>query len=357
MTRIRIEDNALAPDVCVDIIGDVHVVYGKRTDAYYMRSTDDGATFTAPVKVNREGTVETRMGERGPKVTVAADGTIHVAYMDAWKPGAKTYARYTSSHDGGKTFALARAVSSMSGIDGVTLCADDRNVLVFWHAEADPGSPVRDATRLQVARSADGGTTWTPTERVKIANFGDLACSMCMMRARITPAGEVVLAFRTAENNVRDFWVLRGKPQANLYTATRVNTDNWTLPNCPMCGPELTLAPDGALVCAFMSRNRVYWSSAPSEAAGAFKLHVATPEPDQDEIYPAAVANRKGEVLLLWQVGPMSTTETALVKWAIYNADGTFGAQQGVLGKTTSGTKATAFVGRDGGFRVITTAK
>jgi hypothetical protein len=83
---------------------------------------------------------------------------------------------------------------------------------------------------------------------------------------------------------------------------------------------------------------------------------LATPANEDDEIYPTAVGNRRGEVLFLWQVGPMSTTGKATVKWAKYGADGKFTGQQGILGTTTSGTKSTAFVGRDDHFYIVTTA-
>ena len=121
-----------------------------------------------------------------------------------------------------------------------------------------------------------------------------------------------------------------------------------------MCGPELTLDPDGRMLCAFMSRHRVYWSALNE---GRFKLHVATPANENDEIYPAAFGDGKGHVLLVWQVGPMAVGRTATVKWALYGDDGAFTGQQGTIGVSTSGTKATAFVGTDGAFYIVTTAK
>jgi hypothetical protein len=41
------------------------------------------------------------------------------------------------------------------------------------------------------------------------------------------------------------------------------------------------------------------------------------------------------------------------VKWALYKTDGTFTGQQGMVGKTAFGTKATAFVGSDDLFYII----
>lgn len=70
-----------------------------------------------------------------------------------------------------------------------------------------------------------------------------------------------------------------------------------------------------------------------------------------------AVANRRGEVLFVRQVGPMSMTGKATVKWARYTLDGKPTGQRDTIGGTTSGTKATAFVGGDDNFYLVTAAK
>jgi hypothetical protein len=83
----------------------------------------------------------------------------------------------------------------------------------------------------------------------------------------------------------------------------------------------------------------------------------SSPVKEDDEIYPAAFGDGKGHVLLVWQVGPMAVGRTATVKWALYRSDGTFPGRQGTLGVSTSGTKATAFLGTEGAFYIAPTAK
>ena len=345
-----------APDVVVDGKGVVHIVYAQDGNAWYMRSTDNGATFGKPVQVNSEGDVCFTMGERGPKLAVGTDGVIHVVWANIWSQNVKVFAHYGRSLDGGKTFERSKIITPLVAPDGLTVTADGHGaVLAFWHTMSPVQKEIPQATWLHVARSKDNGVTFGEAEHVRVADGSKLACSMCMMRARIGSDGNACLVFRGAEKNIRDFHVIKGPATQNAFTETRVNRDNWEIPTCPMCGPELTVAPDGRLLCAFMSRHRVYWSI--SDAKGTeFKLHVATPQPEEDEIYPTALANKKGEVLFVWQVGPMSTTGQATVKWALYQNDGKFTGQQGVLGTTTSGTKATAFLGSDDQFRIVTTA-
>jgi hypothetical protein len=348
---------SFVPDVVMDTRGVLHMVYARNKNAEYIRSADNGTTWTRPVLVATEGAVEFRMGERGPKLALGRDGIIHVVWADWWEPGVKTYVRYARSRDGGMSFESRKTVSSMSGVDGVTVAAGGAgNVVAFWHVNAPPQSKIPAATWLHMARSDDDGASFHHDEPVQIDNLSALACSMCMMRARVGSDGDMHLAFRSAEENIRDFYVLKGRVTGNQFHALRVNRDNWKLRSCPMCGPELTVGPDGREYCAFMSRHRVYWSVSDERITG-YRLQVATPAPEDDEIYPTAVANRAGLVLLVWQVGPMSTTGKATVKWACYGRDGRPTGEQGTVGTTTSGTKATAFVGTDDNFSIVTTAR
>jgi hypothetical protein len=353
---VHLPEATLVPDVVMDGGGMLHMVYGLGDDAWYVCSADNGRTFSPPVRVNTEGKVTLKMGERGPKLSLGKGGSVHVVWADQWSPGVQVYPRYSRSLDGGRTFEPPRALASLSGIDGLTMAADGAGTVVAFFHHVTPGQQleVPQAHRLYLARSTDNGTTFGPEERIKIQGMDDLACSMCMMRARITADANACLAFRVANDNIRDSFLLRSPKQENAFTPLRVNEDYWELKTCPMCGPELTLDPAGRMLCAFMSRHRVYWSALDD---GRFTLHVATPANENEEIYPAAFGHGKGHVLLVWQVGPMAVGRTATVKWALYRWDGTFTGKQGTLGVSTSGTKATAFLGTDGTFYIVTTAK
>ena len=60
---VHLPRGALVPSVVLDAKGVLHVVYARDMNAYYVRSADDGKTFTEPVKVNSAGSVEFKMGE------------------------------------------------------------------------------------------------------------------------------------------------------------------------------------------------------------------------------------------------------------------------------------------------------
>ena len=47
--------------------------------------------------------------------------------------GIVTRERSAYSSDGGKTFGPRQTLSTKAGVDGVTVTAEGRNVLAFWH--------------------------------------------------------------------------------------------------------------------------------------------------------------------------------------------------------------------------------
>jgi hypothetical protein len=340
----------------MDNNGILHMVYAFNNNAWYTRSSDNGVTFTTPVLVNSTGSVEFKMGERGPKISVGSDGVIHVAWMDLWATGVNTYARYTRSTNGGLSFEVPRAVSTTTGIDGITVAADGNNhVLVFWHTMVPVQTQVPQATWLHMSRSTNNGVSFSVDTNVVITNHNGLACSMCMTRARFGSNGDVLLAFRSAKDSIRDFYVLKGNALSNNFTAVRVNYDNWKINYCPMVGPEMEKANGGRQICSFMSNDHVYWAISDS-GVNLFTQHVATPLQENEEIFPTAIENNAGLVLFLWQVGPMSVSDSATVKWAVYTSAGAFTGQQGTIGRTFSGTKATAFVGTDDNFYIVVNA-
>jgi hypothetical protein len=361
--------DCLVPDVAVDSGGAVHLVYGTtRKQAFYQRSLDDGATWSAPLRLNDAHNVTTTMGERGPKLSVPSPATVYVVWLDLWFSGAQTFARMVRSTDGGATFTAPVAISEHWGIDGITLAASAQGGVLLayhWGNATYPQPPnSTEATWLFTRASADGGASWGATALAPLRGVAPVACSMCAMRARSVGGDDFQLAFRSAVNNVREHWIVNASlAEGAGWPAARAG-GSWPYPACPMNGPELEEAAAGAraggpfsAVVAFMSgdANNVFWSGW-DPAAGAFLPPVGTPGGQgSNERYPTALQSG-GEVLMVWNVGPMAVEGTAEVKWALYFANGTDLAR-GSLGTSFAGTKATAWVDGGGGFNVMTTAK
>lgn len=380
----RLPRDTLVPDVTVTADGTVHQVYGTSgKDAYYQQSTDSGASFSTALKLNTIGKVTTTMGERGPKIAVGGDGTIHVVWMDDWYPGALTYVRAVHSTDGGKSFSAPIAASDSHGIDGSNVVVDGvGTVVVFWHDlshNTTSGEQVpkpansSEATWLYFVQSTDGGKTFSSSQRVHIdGGMPAAACSMCMTGAVADPRGKSIsVIFRSALNNIRDHYELTASPpySANQWQASRVNVDNFYQTTCPMNGPTITQTGTKR-VAAFTTGGTVagrgfddyaYWTT--SSAAGQWTEHVPTPEHERNERYPTAILGGSSNdlVLFLWQVGPMAVSGDAVVKYALYHQNGTAIRDPSAgtvveVGTAFAGTKPTVWVAADGSFHVLTTA-
>jgi len=394
--RCPMED-CIVPDVAYDNDNNIlHIVWGTNDkQAYYSQSLNNGLNYTTPIHLNGPENVTTTMGERGPKIALSPlsstntkDKIIHIVFADLWYPGASTYGRYVQSLDQGQTFSTPIQASHVPGIDGLTVIADtdhySQNVVVLYHVNDNQTiSNSSSSTWLYHTVSNNNGKSFNfPGTRIPIENMDGVSCSMCMMRARVVNQ-RIYIALRTAINNIRDFYVLNGSiiDTTIPFIPMRVpiNPPYYT-PICPMNGPELSIGPpigsntndntvvitNPRLLIACMSSDaaRVYWASHDPNAIGPngpgttnFTVLATTPNMDTNARYPTVISNTAGDVLLIWQVGPMSVSGTATVKYAVYRADGTYSNVTETIGTSFSGTKATGFVGSDNTFYIVTTAR
>ncbi len=323
------------PEVALDKKGVLHLVYGKEQDGYYVQSRDGGKTFSAPVQVNQRASTITVGAERGVKIAVGKDGTIHAVWLGHYQKGGGIW--YTRSTDGGKTFAPERNVQDTNvGSDSPAIVADARgNVLVFWldaRIGKEEDNPV--AHPILLARSTNHGATFGRNEIVKY-DFAGRACACCRLEARLS-GDNVYLAFRTGFHNIRDFYLLTGRKTENNFHATRISEDNWKLEGCPMSGADFRVEKNGQVVVSWMSQGKVYWSKT---TPTGFAPRIEAPASEGTSNHPLIVTNRK-DVWLLWKQG-------GKLNWARYTMDGKFTGEQGVVTAMPGKDKATAFVGAD----------
>jgi hypothetical protein len=127
-------------------------------------SDDGGATFSAPVSVS--GPFTGRTGGIGADPYVTADGTVHVA----WQDYAHGTILDAASTDGGKTFGPRHEIAPVNGFQFNVAAQASRGALVYpscgsfettLYCSYMNGSDA--ATNVYVAKSTDGGTNWTST--------------------------------------------------------------------------------------------------------------------------------------------------------------------------------------------------
>jgi hypothetical protein len=345
VTTLRVPNEGQNPELAIDARGILHLVYGRGNDAWYTQSANRGRTWREPVKINSHPAIVTVGGERGPRLALGKEGTIHVAWTGNYKQDGGVW--YTRSVDGGLSFAAERnLLDTKIGTDGVSLAVGtDGRVWVFWldgRLPKDEQSPTSEP--IFMSRSKDDGVTFSANEQVK-HNHPGRACACCRLESRAADDGMLYIAFRSGYHNIRDFYWLKGRQDANDFQATRISEDNWELEGCPMSGPSLALDKNGQVLAAWMSRKHAYWTIT-KKKENTFLPRITTPEDAGNQNHPTIVTNRKGEVLLLWQ-------QNADVFWARYDETGRLKGQSVQAGTLNTRSKATAFAGHDNRFYVI----
>ena len=158
---------AFSPRVALDSVEGANIVWGDSEDGggkvVFVRSTDQGFTFTEPVDVSRSSGIAF-----DPEIAVDSSDTINVAWEDS-APGTNVI-MYSRSTDSGQTFSDPKQVSTGTGnATEATIAADaSGRVSVAWVDES-PGH-----SEAFYARSTDGGESFSDPIMVSEFPNGDI---------------------------------------------------------------------------------------------------------------------------------------------------------------------------------------
>jgi hypothetical protein len=149
-----------------------------------MRSSDHGASWSAPVVVSKlvDRTVVTpgdglplRTGDIAPDIAIDHNtGAAYVAWQDA-SSGAVAI-RLSKSPDGGRSWSAPRQVSdSPAGVAAFTPSVDVNSAgavgVTFYDFRNDTPDTATALTDYWIRTSTDGGATWAPYQRVTPVSF------------------------------------------------------------------------------------------------------------------------------------------------------------------------------------------
>jgi hypothetical protein len=132
-----------------------HVFPGNVRDVVVARSSDQGATWSDPVRVNADDWQFDACPHAGPAIAVDSAGALHVTWWTGKEGNAGVF--YTRSTDGAKTFsaplALGAAQYSRPAHGQIALASKNR-VVGAW----DDGT--KQIPQVVVRVSRNGGTTF-----------------------------------------------------------------------------------------------------------------------------------------------------------------------------------------------------
>ncbi len=285
------------------------------SDIYMSVSTDDGATFGGPVRVNDVEGDARASGEQPARVVL--DKTIHVVWPT--RVNNHTVVRYARSTDDGRTFSKATTIAGdgFSGARGWESMAVgyDGGVHVVWldgrNAAPHPHNHVHGQPMAKPA-GGDGPrqdifhTMWkgdvTPTE----TPVADNVC-FCCKTAIATSGDRVYVAWRHIyPGSLRDIAVARSTDNGQTFGAPiRVSEDGWKLDACPDDGPAMAVDGHGgihitwpAVVAGATPRKGIFYAALTDK--NTFTPRLRLDSGDTDAAHPQLASDEHGTTAVVW---------------------------------------------------------
>ena len=327
VTQIRTPHGGIQPQAVVDSNGGVHLIYfqGKASggDIFYVRQKQGGETFTDPIPVNSEAGSAIATGTiRGAHLALGRNGRMHVAWNGA-KPVAGAsykgvpmwYARLDDS--GGRFEPQRNLITFAGGLDGGGSVAADAagNVYVLWHGSAPDNSAGEPGRAVFIAKSADGGRTFSTEKAVSPKASG--ACGCCGMRAFTDRTGNLFALFRGASTMMdRDEVLMVSRNQGERFDV--LNRSPWSIAACPMSSAAFCESKAGVFA-AWETTGQIQFAAVDTATGLAGKP--ASPPGTAKRKHPAIASNHRGEVLLAWTEGTGWQRGGALA-WQVFDASG-----------------------------------
>jgi Neuraminidase (sialidase) len=135
-------------------------------DIFFSRSSDAGATWTAPAALNSNAATDSG-NDNGPQVTTDGAGNWVAAWDSYFSLGLDADIVVSRSTDAGATWAAAAALNVNAATDSgndfmVQVTTDGAgNWVALWESQDWLGDTIGTDADIFVSRSADAGATWT----------------------------------------------------------------------------------------------------------------------------------------------------------------------------------------------------
>jgi hypothetical protein len=364
---VRVPSGGIQPEAIVDRLGVLHLLYFSGSDAragdlFYVRSTDEGTTFSAPVRVNSQQQSAIATGTiRGGQLAIGADGRVHVAWNGSDRATPRGLVNpatgqpsapflYARSNTAGTAFEAQRNLPRRSyGIDGGGSIAADGlgGVYAAWHALPAAGGRDEDHRLVWLARSTDEGATFGDERPVWAEATG--ACSCCGLRLLTVAPERLVLLYRSATALVhRDVFVLASNDSGRSFRGSKVQP--WEIGACPMT--SMAIAAAGSRVAgAWETAGQVYFGDVDVSAA-TIGTPIAAPGPGDARKHPRVAIGTRGDTLFVWTEGTAWARGGALA-WRIFDAAGQPTERSGRANAVPVWSFGAAVARRDGGFTVL----
>ena len=329
---------AFSPEIAVSQNGELYVVWLDRempkgpppkrkpgehshrssVDLWIAHSTDGGARFGAPVRVNKESGVIWGFQVSKPRISTDNNGAVHIFYP---ANAVSTQTRldviashYTHSTDRGATFSDPVTLNSHVNKDGRGLLgealgaahafgtmavAPNGAVHTFWLDTRYMDNPSEGAT-LFTAISTDGGMSFS--DEIEFAN--GVVCPCCQLVADFVGNEAVLVSYRHVfDDGSRDSVVLRSTDGGATWPElARLPIDPWMISGCPLKPTDMAVNDNYVYSVSYSAgpEHKGVWFSRSRNGALDFEDAVAVHSASKYSDAPVISVTPGGVVRLVW---------------------------------------------------------
>lgn len=188
---------------------------GSSYDIYFARSTDNGSTFSTPVRVDDSAG---NTDQAYPQLAVDSNGKLHAVWSD-YRSGVNYRIYYANSTDNGTTWSPNVMVNySASGGQYVPSMAIDasNNIYIVW----DDG---RSGTHVYFAKSTNGGSSFTAASKMDGSSGSARYPWICH-----SPNGNISVVWQDSRNGNWDVFMVASKDGGASFSSEVNATKNTT---------------------------------------------------------------------------------------------------------------------------------
>ncbi len=296
---------------------------GGSVNVYAATSTDGGATFSGPRRVNDlEGDASVN-SEQPPRAVISGSAgarTITVMWSKRNEGPARTrrdVVRVARSNDGGRTFSSARDIheAALSGARGWESLATGRagGVHAVWLDGRDAERKMAEATthsgaahKGQPPQDVYHGILTPDGRRVETV-IATGVCFCCKTAVAVDARGGVYAAWRHIfPGSMRDIAFAKSADGGRHFDPlVRVSEDNWELNGCPEDGPTIAVDRTGTIHIAWATlidegepQKAVFYAT--SRDGKAFSPRARVPTAGITPGHPQLTLTSDGGAAIVW---------------------------------------------------------
>ncbi len=242
------------PQVAVDDAGTIHVAWGSGDRVFHRAARAGEEAFGGESSLSLAPVMALGM-RRGPRVAASGGSVCITAIGGPTGKGRDGDVWAVRSTDGGASWSAPVRVnavegSAREGLHGLAAGPDGAMCCVWLDLR-------NGRTEIMAATSADGGATWT-RDALVYRSPEKSVCECCHPAVAYDGRGDVWVQWRNSLSGNRDMFVARSRDGGRTFgEASKLGRGTWPLSACPMDGGAI--AVDGGKVASAWRRDRTVY--------------------------------------------------------------------------------------------------